>query len=496
MKSNIKKIIIICFCLLYGMAYGQTGTLYRVPMQGMNNIVRYDQTTGEHVAYSKSLAGDNTFALTDMNTLKRVTIGNGLNVTDFEIIDGLVFFCGENGSGSGFLGWFDINDLFYLGGTTHIDQSLSALGLLTLDNIEVYYDTTGAIRIAGYGMHLDLGSFSHLYRAFEAVGSPTTGMQYRTMDLWSLGQYGDISDVVVTDNFVVYLASDRNQACTTHVGIGIFLQPFPKYDMFGTAPFYYHFFQLSYMAPNHPGYVLPINNDPYNNYTNGVVYPKMVHSVGDEIAVCTYRKDLDVSAWYYYYPCGDPLSEMATYITHYGFDLSALVPSTNNFIQMTSNAIAQLYNGDVLTLDGYEYDPQTKRYAILHRHESSAGVVEHAVTTFNFYSGVPSFVESSYQTAFNTIVHWLPQSMCMDGAVYYTVMGYDLASSDYILWRNSVAPTVHICDRVVHYPVTPMSLVPGKYYENGAKPTGWMPLLFITKNQFEEYVLPCEKICY
>ena len=47
-----------------------------------------------------------------MNILIDVKVADNLMVRDFEIIDGLVFFCGESSGGSGFLGWFDINDLF------------------------------------------------------------------------------------------------------------------------------------------------------------------------------------------------------------------------------------------------------------------------------------------------------------------------------------------------------------------------------------------------
>ena len=300
MNKIIKHTTLLFLLLSCGIAHGQTGILYKVPLLGRSQIVRYYPGSGKHIVYSESMAGDNMFSITDMTTLTNVMIGNGLKITDFEIIDDLVFFCGESG-GSGILGWFDINSLFYAGGSAYIDQTLSSLGLLTLDNIVVYHDTTGTIHIAGYGVHSYVGPNFKLYQAFETVGDPATGMQYRTLDLWSTGLYGDISDVVVTDNLVVYLQPDRKQVCKPYVGIGVMLQPFPKYDMFGTPPFYYHFFQMSYIAHKYDAfgnsYVVPINSDPYNYYPNDGINPKMVHSSGDNIAVCTYRYDLDDNAW-------------------------------------------------------------------------------------------------------------------------------------------------------------------------------------------------------
>ena len=82
MKHYINQIVIMCLCLLCGTAYGQTGTLYKVPMQGTDNIVRYEPTTGYHVTYSLVAGNENHFSLTDMNTLSDVMVATGLTVTD------------------------------------------------------------------------------------------------------------------------------------------------------------------------------------------------------------------------------------------------------------------------------------------------------------------------------------------------------------------------------------------------------------------------------
>ena len=492
MKKILIQTIFLSFCLLSGVTYGQSGTLYLASAMGVDNIVRYDPTTGKHVIYSTVTGSENHFSLTDMNILIDVKVADNLKVRDFEIIDGLVFFCGESSGGSGFLGWFDINDLFYAGGTAQIDQTLSALGLLTLDNIEVYHDTTGAIRIAGYGVYSYYALNVTLYRAFEAVGTPVAGMQYRTMDLWCAGPFADIADLTVTDNFVVYLSRERNQLCVPNLGIGISLHPLPKYDMFGTLPYYYHSFQFTSISPLFSyGYVVPINDDPYHE-----VMPKIVHSTGDEVAVCTYRKDLDESGLIPPLPpCVSAYTPpINAYITLYEFDLTALVPSINNVVPMTSRAIAQLNNDIVISLDGLVYESQTHRYIILHRHETSVGVDEHAVTTANYLSGVPTFFESSYQTTFNTSSMWMPTNICVDGYLNYTVVGYDMVSMEYIFWRNSAATVAGNCDRMVQYPVVSLPLEDEKCYACNVKPTTWTPLLFYgLGNERAEY--PCIKIC-
>ena len=78
MKKVITQTYFLWFCLLCGMAYGQTGTLYSVPLQGQEQIVRYDPGTGTHIIYSESLSGNNMFSITDMVTFTKVKVWNGL----------------------------------------------------------------------------------------------------------------------------------------------------------------------------------------------------------------------------------------------------------------------------------------------------------------------------------------------------------------------------------------------------------------------------------
>ena len=125
MKSESKKMIFLsCLLFLFAMSGQGQGVLREAPIDGFENIMRYDFTSGNHIVYSHP--GDGTdvhFAMTDMNFIIDVFVATGLTVKDFEIIDRLVFFCGSTSAGSGFLGWFDIDSLFYLGGSAHIDRT-------------------------------------------------------------------------------------------------------------------------------------------------------------------------------------------------------------------------------------------------------------------------------------------------------------------------------------------------------------------------------------
>lgn len=490
--------LVLTFFYVGNVMFGQTGTLYKSPLMGIDNIIRLEPTTGKHIAYSLVAGIQNHFILTDYNSVTDVTISQNLNIKDFEIIDGKVFFCGNNGLGSGLIGWFDIDSLFSLQSNAYIDQTLSALGLLSLDNIEVYNDSIGNIHIAGYGLHDEPAANKKWYRAFEAVGTLSTGMDYRSLDLYAHGMYDDVTDMAVTDNLVVFLTTFRRQICPDHVGLGIILEPFPKTDMFGSSPFHYHYFQLTELSSLYPSYILPYVNDPYCDIIFNQIHPKMVHSFGDEIAVCTYRKTLDETSWILPTSpndCGSTLSEIETFLTHLTFDLSPLAANINSAITMTSNVIAKLYNGNLGTINDIIYEPQSQRYAILHRHETSAGISEHAVTTFNFLLGPPTNVESSYQIAHNTSSGWYPESICWDGNLYYSVMGYDQSTFEYVFWNKSIVAANGDCDKIIKYPVIHQPLIGDKNSPNYIKPTGWLPILFqahpILASNYENCFIIC-----
>ena len=209
MKKSVKRILLLGLCLF---------------SCGDKNIVRYSPGDNAFINASRNQPPTGYhFTMTDLSTMIDAYFHEDFEVRDMEILGDIVFFCGKDlVLSSGIIGWFDIYSLFHGAGTIHIDKTLSALGLQSLDNIEVFTDQGGGIHIAGYGVYsetMTTYSYIHtLYRAFEAVGNPATGMQYRVADLYG-GYHSDIKDMAVTDNFVVYLKCDRNILCSPYNGI-------------------------------------------------------------------------------------------------------------------------------------------------------------------------------------------------------------------------------------------------------------------------------------
>ena len=472
-----KKLISFVFCILVScMVLGQgPGTLYDFPINGKTNIVRYDPSTGFHIACINTSSYGIHFALTDFNNIIDVEIASDLRVKDFEIIDNYVFFCGDASGPSGFIGWFDIDSLFHLGGATHIDKTLSALGLKLLDNIEVYHNPLGEICIAGYGLYdMPLSGWPY-FRAFEAVGLPSSGMSYRTLDLIYAG---DIVDMAVTDNYVVYMNHDRNSACYNNNGIGVILQPFPKYGIFSSPPFQFTYLESITSTIRYPdgvhAYVTPDNDDPYY-----AAPPKMVHSTNDNIAVCSYRRDFDFNGWSAVYPviCGSGEQRSNTYLALRTYDLSPL--STGNPILMTSASAAPLFPDEGISIDGFEYDNIMGRYIVLHRHVTATGIDEHAITTLDYSMGVPPGIQYSYyQTTYDTKTYWMPTSMCMAAGSDYTVSGYDQNTSDYIFWHRTNHDMMANCERQTIQQRINLPTSLAKENPNPYLPTVWKPLMF------------------
>ena len=272
----LQTVFFACFSLLCGMAYGQTGYLYQNDIEGWQDKIRYHSNGGNYVTCSQPslLARPNHFAITDIhNYMIDAHVADGYFVQDFEIIDDYVFFCGYNGSMSGFLGWFDINDVFYgtgSSGRAHIDATLGTYGIEELDNIEVYYDAGGRIHIAGVGRSFVSGVWYN--KAFEAVGYTPNTMQYRVVDLNGSGSFPELT---VTNDFVVYLTGERNNC---NIGIGYMLEPFPKNDMFALPMLPSFLFQTVATGTCIP----PDAFDPYLDIA-------ITHKENNTIAVCNCR---------------------------------------------------------------------------------------------------------------------------------------------------------------------------------------------------------------
>ena len=489
-------------CLIYGSASGQIiGKLYESTIYGKNGIVRFDPVTAKHIICpDTSIINHRTyFAMTDFNNLLNVKVADNLAVRDFEIIDRLVFFCGHTLSNHGFLGWFNIDSLFYFNSNAHIDTTMFSLGITDLQNIEVYYDSAGYIHIAGYGLKIN-------YLAFEAYGN-LTSLKFRILELPKTGPRARIVDLTVTDNYAVLLQHDQGP-CYQKNGFGIALHPFPKNDMFPLPPpYHYYAFQTvpyttvyTYSGCVGMPFVLPLNDDPCHG-TN----PLVTHIKDNKIMVCSYRRDFDLSSWdgISYPPCdgdetpcgGGMARYSATSLALRSYDLSPL--AIGNPILMTSAIHALMPDDDVLSLDGFEYDQSSEHYIALHRQEIS-GIDEHAVTTFDFSLGTPLTALSSYQTFYDTHTQWLPHSLCLTPNNEYTVCGH-LSSPlnyDYIFWHNSVfATSPSECDKIVSYPIDGLPLDVCKDELNFSKPSLWFPLVFTSQKREEETIevyLKCE----
>lgn len=492
------KISLLYWLLLGCVTYGQ-GTLWENNVDGYENIMRYDNVTGKKITCSHpSGSYDVHFALTDMYSVIDVFVATDLIVKDFEIVDRLVFFCGQTSDYSGFLGWFDIDSLFFLGGSAHIDRNLSTLGLKSLDNIEISYAVRGDIHIAGYGDDLGIPA---RYLAFEAVGNTVSGMQYRTLEL---NQGYDIVDMTLTDNYVVYMEHVQSDACTVGFGIGIYLHPFPKYNMFDSPPYYYYYFETSdegytsYWVNGEGGnlvmisYLYPLNDDPHYN-----VHPMMTQYEGDMIAVCSYRRDFNFAQISppQSFPCGGNLTRTNSYLALRMFDLSPLL--TINPIQMTSASVAQLYSGECNSIDAFEYDNMSKHFVVLHRHESSLGNHEHAFTTIDFLTGAPpAFVNSYYQTGYNTITQWMPCDMRIIPNQEFTVSGYSQENHNCIFWQNHIIPVyLNNCEKMVPYPMRGILTMESKDVCNINTPTAWLPLLYIWEESIDRIEEDCLILC-
>lgn len=489
-KSLLKTALLIVY-MAGQSALGQSiGTLYNTDATGMNSIIR--QIPGYPGRYitatshsSPSSALENHFIYTDFTYLYDVKVAEGLFIKDFEIVDRLVFFCGYNLSNSGFLGWFNIDSLFFNGVGVHVDATLSSLGLLSLDDIEVYKDAGNRIHIAGFGPdNLVPGSMSYL--AFEAKGDLATGMQYRVQKLLQIAMYADIVDIAVTDNYVVYLGRMKSQECLQHFCMGVSLQPFPKFGMFDNPPFYLHYFET--VTYSMPGTVMSDNEDPVK-----ITLPKIVFQSGDIVAVCSHRRDFSSIP-----PCIFPYNSLVysnTYLALRRFDLSPLL--INNPIVMISADGVKLNNNGVNSIDGFEYDPVSKTYVVLHSHETPSYLKEYAVACLDYSSGyAPAYVQSDYQVTYNTYSYWEPHGLCLNGNSAYVVCGhkYNPPLYDLMFWSNQFN-NPGSCNRLQFNKTTNFPRIDPKVEKNEQMPTTWSNLYFQYIDQYSIHVRPALILC-
>ena len=78
-----KTLLFLLVCLTCNIMTGQ-GSLVMNPLDGTDNIVRFESTSGFHISCSQQ-GGDVHFALTNMNMFKDVFVATDLTVKDFEM---------------------------------------------------------------------------------------------------------------------------------------------------------------------------------------------------------------------------------------------------------------------------------------------------------------------------------------------------------------------------------------------------------------------------
>ena len=476
--NKLEKVMFLALFLSSGIVAGQgTGVLYTCnDAYSYWNIVRHGPYGFVNVSKPSGSSGIH-LSLTNMTTMIDAFFSENYDVKDMEILGDTVFFCGTyNVSGSGFLGWFDINDLFYSSGSIHIDNTLGSLGLQELKNIEVFRDQTGRIHVAGYGQHA-VSPYKQYY-AFEAVGFPVSGMQYRTADLLNGGDWDEIRDMTVTDNFVVYMECMRTYPCYYNHGYGIKLKAFPKNDMFSSTYFTEGFFQTitnQYRYADGCGHVVPENSDPYTWEA------KMVHVDEDRVAVCSYRYDFDNTGWYStgcgLYDCGGGIYPVKYYLAHRIYDISPIL--LNQPMVMTSAAVA-LLPGQVSQIDCFLYDSDKETYIVQHRLKTSPTIWETAFTTIDFSSGIiPSYIVADYQTFLNTTSDWMPESMCLYGNGNYVVSGRDLGDFSHLFWKSNTSNIDGNCDIHQTYPMVEIPTQETKNNQNPLNASTWTTLVYV-----------------
>lgn len=476
MKNYLLIIMLGLASIVWSSAIGQgAGTLTTIPSNGNRNMVRYDAATGDFIVASSLTGGVIHFIKTDLTNYKEVKIQISGNIFDFEIIDRFIFFCGSNASSTkGILGWFNIDTLFAFGGNTYIDMDLYTMaGVTLLQNIEVFKKISNSYHIAGYGRDASLD-----YVAFEAVGHPYTGMQCRTLLLEYDNSKSDILDMTVTDNYVVYLRHETFRPCNPDFVHGLTLIPFEKYDMFNLPIDSAYFFQTSVFL-SYGGIIYPENVEPAGYGSSNIV-----HTEGDIVAVCAYRRDNDFLNCYLLSGnlCDCENAYVRTYLTLRHYDMSPL--ASNRPVVMTSAYAAQLVNGATGSVPGFGYDNSKRCYVALHNQITTpATMYESGVTVFDFTGGVPSFTRTEYQTAHSTITEWTPYGLCIDNSSRYLVSGAEkITRVPYYFWMNNVSGSAATsCSSIIYNPVIPLPLIQYKGFVNVNTPAVWTPLSFLKK---------------
>lgn len=184
-----------------------------------------DWQNQKQIAYIESSV--HGFSIVDLNNtnLLLADLPNSIEVNDFEIYKQWVFFCGCNASSNvGIIGYFDINDLFYGGGSYHYFDlySSSSYPLLRALKMDLFPVSDGLHLILAGETYCSTCQ-THKVRSFVDVpfnlSSMTPSSTFQGITELSGIEYYD--DVVITDNYVVSIGHK-------HQSDGIYFRLFNK----------------------------------------------------------------------------------------------------------------------------------------------------------------------------------------------------------------------------------------------------------------------------
>jgi hypothetical protein len=129
--------------------------------------------------------------------------------------------------------------------------------------------------------------------------------------------------------------------------------------------------------------------------------------------------------------------------------------------------------GHVGDVKGLVYDMD--KYAVLHDFERGSSY-ESAVTVFDFTSGTPSTVTSSYQTL--PISGWRTEGLCSEGATSYLVSGFESSTINHFFKKTPFVDEGVNCSVLDIFDITDLNIIEAKNNTWGVDASNWFPLIF------------------
>lgn len=433
MKKLLLKLLSLVPVLAAGISLGQgLPNVYQSPANGNQCKVEYDVSSRNHIIFSDPYGSYNHFSLTDItNSTIDVRQPSSYVISDFEIFEGYVIFCGHTFANEGLIGWFKINDFFTGLQSAFVDHTLTVLGLSDLADIEVYRDANNYVHIAGIGS----SSTATPNMGFEAVGTFPLGMKYRVAQFWS-----NVYDLTVTDNYVVF-AGEYDIRC-------IILYSFPKNDIFSPGTHPSILFQL--------GTAIHDIKDPASPTDL-----RIVHICQDSVATLSYRLEQNSAS------TAVPSRNMSLCT----YDVGATNIRMADAYKMT---LPGSFPGNWGEVAEFKYDKALRTYYALYKMHWSLSSSVDVVAEFDLSSGTPTSIHNYYSPLPNTNM----TGFCLKNSPYYTVCGFDTPNYFSYYWQGEHGSILNNCVMEELMPFTQLSRVEEKSITNVHSITSFVPLNF------------------